>query len=306
MTRRDKAELVIVGAGIFGLWTAWAALRRGLDVTVLEAAEVVGAGASGGVVGALAPHMPERWTPKKQFQLEALLVLPDELRAVEAAAGLPTGFRRAGRIVPLVSEAARVRAKARLADAAARWPVDLPMRLGGADDWPGWLAPEAAPFGIVEDAITAQLDPAATCRALAAALEAGGVRVRYGCAVRAVGPGRVEWDGGGMDAEAVMLAAGVAGFDLIAPLVGEVPGRAEKGQALLLDLDGGVRPLIYSNGLYVISHDTGGVAVGATSERVFEGDGPDAMLDDVLARARAFCPMLAGATVRRRWAGLRP
>ena len=68
MTSRH-ADVIVIGAGVFGLHAALAILRKGRSVQVLEQAGAVGAGASGGIVGALAPHMPERWTPKKQFQL---------------------------------------------------------------------------------------------------------------------------------------------------------------------------------------------------------------------------------------------
>lgn len=52
-------DVLVVGAGIFGLSCAWACIERGLSVVVAERA-APGAGASGGPVGALAPHLPER------------------------------------------------------------------------------------------------------------------------------------------------------------------------------------------------------------------------------------------------------
>ena len=107
-------------------------------------------------------------------------------------------------------------------------------------------------------------------------------------------------------AAAVVVAAGVAGFDLIAPFVGEVAGRAEKGQAALIDIDLGTLPIVHADGIYLIAHRHGRVAVGSTSERRFEDEGTDALLDDVLARAHAICPRLAMGRVVRRWAGLRP
>ena len=50
------AQIAVMGAGIFGLASAWAMARRGARVRVIEASRI-GAGASGGVVGALAPHV---------------------------------------------------------------------------------------------------------------------------------------------------------------------------------------------------------------------------------------------------------
>ena len=61
------SEATIRGAGIYGLTLAWELLSRGWRVTVIDPAGP-GAGASGNLVGALAPHVPENWTPLKAMQ----------------------------------------------------------------------------------------------------------------------------------------------------------------------------------------------------------------------------------------------
>jgi hypothetical protein len=58
------AGIVVMGAGMLGLSAAFTLARRGARVTVIERAHP-GAGASGGLVGALAPHVPEGWNAKK-------------------------------------------------------------------------------------------------------------------------------------------------------------------------------------------------------------------------------------------------
>ncbi len=68
------ADLVIVGGGIMGLWAALKAERRGIDTILIEAART-GSGASGGLLGALMAHMPDRWNEKKQLQFDGLLSL---------------------------------------------------------------------------------------------------------------------------------------------------------------------------------------------------------------------------------------
>ena len=302
----DKADILIVGAGVFGLWTARAALARGLSVRVLEAGPQPGAGASGGVVGALAPHMPDRWGEKKQFQFEALTELEPAIARLEAETELSTGYGRVGRLVPIVDEAARARAAERLGLARVHWVGRAEMSILPGDAFPRWVVPEAAPFGIVHDTLSGRLDPAATCRALAEGVRRAGGRIETGCTVTAVHAGGVDTTDGPRAGGAVVVAAGVAGFDLIAPFVGEVAGRAEKGQAALIDIDLGTLPIVHADGIYLIAHRHGRVAVGSTSERRFEDEGTDALLDDVLARAHAICPRLAMGRVVRRWAGLRP
>ena len=67
------ADVTIFGAGIFGLSVAWACVTRGAKVQVIDPGGVA-AGASGGIVGALAPHTPENWNDKKAFQFDGLIM----------------------------------------------------------------------------------------------------------------------------------------------------------------------------------------------------------------------------------------
>ncbi|WP_118135783.1 FAD-binding oxidoreductase [Oceanicella sp. SM1341] len=298
-------DVVILGAGVFGLWTAFAALGRGRDVLLVDRAGP-GAGASGGVIGALAPHVPERWNAKKQFQLEALLGLGAALGEAEAAGGGSAGYGRIGRWQPLATPEARARAGARAGAAAERWGGAAGMEILPPDAAAGWLDPAAAPEGIVADTLTARLDPAATCAVLARAVAARGGRLRRAEAV-SLGPEGVRLTEGRLRARQVVVAAGAESFALMAPLLGALAGAAEKGQALLLDAPAPALPLLYGDGTYVLPHATGGIAVGATSERAFTDPlGTDAQLDAVLERACRLCPAIRGAPVLRRWAGLRP
>ena len=62
-------DVTVRGAGAFGLACAWELTRRGQRVCVIDPGGP-GAGASGGIVGALAPHVPENWNPKKASNLK--------------------------------------------------------------------------------------------------------------------------------------------------------------------------------------------------------------------------------------------
>ena len=100
MACSDRPDLIVRGAGVFGLACAWACARRGARVHVVDP-QGVGAGASGGVVGALAPHAPGGWNPKKAFQLDSLLMAADWWAAVAAAGGGAPGYARHGRLQPV-------------------------------------------------------------------------------------------------------------------------------------------------------------------------------------------------------------
>lgn len=164
------SEITVAGAGIFGLACAWAMLRRGQPVRVVEIARI-GAGASGGHVGALAPHAPENWNAKKQVQLQALIAASDWWAEVADAGGVDPGYARTGRIQP-VPQGAEARMTERIAAARAHWPDWAAMALTDSPD--AALVPTSDSGLWLEDRLTARISPRRACAALAAAIRARG------------------------------------------------------------------------------------------------------------------------------------
>jgi glycine/D-amino acid oxidase-like deaminating enzyme len=282
-----SVDVTVRGAGIFGLSIAWACAARGARVRVIDP-DGVGAGSSGGLVGALSPHVPEAWNGKKAFQLESLLLAGCWWAGVEAASGLRSGYGRLGRLQPLEDAAAVDLARARGLQAAALWRGQAAWRVvpvTGAAWEPlspsGWL---------VEDTLSARLQPKMALAALVAA-----IRGRGGEVVTA-----------GAETGAVVHATGVAGLDALSAALGRRVGAGVKGQALALRHEAADLPQLFAGGLHIVPHVDGTVAVGSTSETAWTAEGPDAQLDGLLARAVAAVPALAGAPVVARWAGVRP
>lgn len=309
-------EVLIVGGGVMGLWAAVMAARAGFATRLLER-RLIGSGASGGLLGALMPHMPDRWNDKKQFQFDALVSLEGEIAALETATGLSAGYRRCGRVMPLGKPHLREIALGREQDAAQNWHTPArPFHWQVRDaDAVGWPAADAAPFGVVNDTLAARLAPRSLLAILRAALDQfPHVRCEEGAEVVSLDPalGRLALaDGRDLAFERLILAAGVESFSFIDGLTQPrlaPSGGAVKGQAALLraDIDPAL-PIIFADGLYVVPHESGHVAVGSTSENRFEEPfSTDGQLDALLARATALAPALRGAPVVERWAGLRP
>ncbi|RMC34824.1 NAD(P)/FAD-dependent oxidoreductase [Paracoccus alkanivorans] len=284
--------MTVVGGGILGLSCAWELVRRGARLRVIEA-EHIGAGSSGGHVGALAPHAPENWNGKKAFQLESLLMAADFWAGVEAVSGLPTGYGRVGRVQPVADAAEAERLQPRIAASARQWPAHMAMRLTDRPAAP--LSPQS-PLGLwLEDGLTARINPRAALTALAAAIRGRGGEIVEG---RALHPHEVSGP--------VLWATGTPGLEALSQDLGHPVGKGVKGQSALLRFDAGVAAQLFAGGLHIVPHEDGTVAIGSTSENDFTDNRTDAQLDDIIARARGICPALAEAPVIDRWSGSRP
>lgn len=284
-----RVDLTVMGGGIFGLSCAWEATRRGARVRVIETAQI-GAGSSGGLVGALAPHVPENWNDKKQFQLESLLMAESWWSDVTAAGGINPGYLRSGRLQPIPDDRALNNARARIAESQTLWQ--------GRADWRVIPATGAAwephsPTGwLIHDTLTARLSPRRACAALAAAIRAQGGEVIEGHAA-AEGP--------------ILWATGYAGLVDLSQTLNQPIGAGVKGQALLLQHDARDLPQLFADALHIVPHADGTTAIGSTSENTWaDPTSTDAQLDALLDKVRAALPILADAPVIDRWVGIRP
>src|SRR6476620_5733603 len=98
--RRTGYDVIVVGAGVIGLASAWRAAQRGMSVLVTERDEP-GAGASGVAAGMLAP------VTEADFGEQSLLTLNLRGRELwdgfaaelEELTGLPSGYADSGALV---------------------------------------------------------------------------------------------------------------------------------------------------------------------------------------------------------------
>ncbi len=283
------ADVTIRGAGIFGLSIAWACVKQGAKLQIIDP-NGPGAGSSGGLVGALAPHVPENWNPKKAFQLESLLMAEQFWAEVEAAGGLSAGYGRTGRLQPLKDARALELARAREASAKELWGDHATWQVIPAETFGTWAPPSATGF-VVHDTLSARMFPRQAAAALVAALAARGVSVQPE----------------GSHSGKILHATGYQGLVELSTRLGKPVGNGVKGQSLLLEFDMRDKPQLFADSLHIIPHANGTTAIGSTSEREFDDpSSTDAQLDEIHARACAAVPALEGAKVLELWAGVRP
>ena len=281
-------DVTVRGAGIFGLSIAWACVQRGAQVQVVDP-NGAAAGSSGGIVGALAPHVPENWNAKKAFQLDSLLMAAPFWAAVEAAGGGASGYARTGRLQPIADDHALALAKAREVTAKDLWQDNAQWQVIARADT--GFAPHSTTGMVIHDTLSALIHPRAACAALVKALATKGVAVTS----EAKDQGQVIW------------ATGAQGLQEMTAKHHRLVGAGVKGQAAVLGHAAPGAPQLFASGVHIIPHLDGTTAVGSTSEREF-GDphSTDTQLDKVIEAARTAVPALRDAPILERWAGLRP
>ncbi|MCI2399750.1 FAD-dependent oxidoreductase [Aliiroseovarius subalbicans] len=282
-------DITVRGAGIFGLSIAWACLQRGAKVRVVDPGGP-GAGSSGGLVGALAPHVPENWNDKKAIQFDSLIRAESFWAEVETVSGLDPGYARSGRLQPIADDHGLELARQRGENAVTLWQGKAAWQIISASDFPDW-APLTPTGYLIHDTLTARMAPRRAAASLAAAITASGGEI----VTDAPDQGQVIW------------ATGAQGLVALSEEFGKLVGVGVKGQSALLHYDARDLPQLFAGGVHVIPHGDGTVAIGSTSEREFDDPHScDAQLDEVLDKARTAVPALRDAPVIERWAGVRP
>ena len=282
-------DVTIYGAGAFGLAVGYACASRGAKVRVIDP-NGVAAGSSGGLVGALAPHVPENWNTKKAFQFESLIMAEAFWAEVDRISGESCGYLRSGRVQPLADERAVALAKARAKTAADLWQGKAEWSVQPLEQFGAW-APKSDTGLVVFDTLTARIHPRRATKALAAAIIALGGEV--------VAEGKPEGQ--------IVYATGWRGMVELSEQIGKSVGGGVKGQAALLRYDAANLPQLFADSLHIVPHADGTVAIGSTSERDFDApDAVDHQIDEVITRAIEAFPVLSDAPVIERWAGVRP
>lgn len=294
-------DVVVIGAGVNGLATAWTLAARGLDVCVLDrgpaARESTWAGA--GILSLLLPwHYPE---PIDALAERGRRLWPEWIARLEALTGLKAEYLVSGMLVADASETTAARA----------WGGRHGRRV---EPPPPGLA-QACP--LLEAGLwlpeVAQVRNPRLARLLESAVRAIGVRVLSHTAVTRldVANGRltgVQTAGGRVVCGRAVICAGAWSRGLLGALALGVDIRPVRGQILLLAGEPGLLPtIVWRGGRYLVPRADGRVLVGSTVEAAgFDKSTTAEAGEDLLAYALETCPKLRQANVERQWAGLRP
>lgn len=319
-------DCLIIGAGVFGLWAARHAIKRGESVLVVDKSHV-GNGASGGVLGSLMPHEPVRWNKKKQMQFEALDCLSDFIAELEGDTGLDCGYRRCGRILPLRHEKMDFHVKERMEGMKTLWQgryslakydrIDQDIIHDGKSVGlpKGWVNAEFAKYGATYDNFSARVNPRSYLKALAAFVR-DNAQIIEGVEVTSIDANNSKAnlvDGSSISAGRIIIANGYRAYDLLSHIDARyksqvIIGQGVKGQAVLVDYKhNDTLPTVYDDGVYIVPHSGNTVAIGSTSHKVWTGEKEFDDKDmNFYERGIAAVPALKDAPIIDKWAGVRP
>lgn len=291
MPQSTTSDAIVIGGGVIGLSVAYQLALDGLSVTLLERGEP-GREASWAGAGILPPAS---WYVDDPA-LDALCLSAGPKHAewsqrLLESTGLDDEYWQCG------AEYRRTEENAAYVDAALqRWE-----RLG-----------IMAQGGVVP--AEAQVRNPRRLRALAAACEAIGVRIRAGAEVVRFESGvaeridAVHTTDGCYGAGAYVLAAGCWTPALAGCAASTAPGRPVLGQMLLLRPERWrLERIVHLYPYYAVPRRDGRVLIGATLEETgFAKQTTAEAREALFAAARSIDPRFAEATVEAHWSGLRP
>lgn len=213
-------EVVIVGAGIVGLSTAFQLVQRGVrDVTIVERRHV-GAGASGKSGAIIRTHYSNE--PETRLALEGL----EFFRAFEDRVGVACQFVETGQLV--FADPGDIAALE--ANLAIQRSLGIPARIVSADDLRDIDGSVSVEDGAVVgyDPTAGVVDGMAACNAFATVLERLGIEIRLDTTVTAIrhaggGVTGVATTAGDIDADHVVIAPGGWAHALVRPLGIDLP-----------------------------------------------------------------------------------
>lgn len=302
-----RMKVVIIGAGAAGLGLGWRLRQAGVEVTVLDRAQPA-RGATWAAAGMLsvAGELGRAQTPEAEFAYRSSLLWPAFAAELEAASGVPVGYRRNGALIVArtQSEAAELEAGEGIERlSAAETRVREPMLTGNV----------AAALWAPDEA---QADNRALGQALAQAfVKSGGTLaineavIRFEVAGDRVAAVRTPFRM--LEADLFVIAAGAWSSQLEGLPVDVVPRIVPvKGQMISVAPPPGTAlpvQVIWGNDIYLVPRGDR-LLIGATVEpdAGFDTRVTDIATEWLSSRAISLVPRLAVWDVVERWAGLRP
>ena len=300
-------RVIVVGAGIIGLSTAWYLRRLGAEVTIID--PVPALGASHAAAGMIAPAAEVVWgqTPLYPLMQASAQMYPEFAAEVASAAAVDLGFTDAGTLV-CAGDSADLQALRELREAQSRSGFATELITGSAARR---VEPSLSPAvaGAVHIPGDRSIDPRRVSAALMSALTADSVShlirqravelLRDGDATVGVALS----DGRRLEADQVILCAGSTNNTIHgAP---QLPLREVWGDVLRLRAPAEVTPLlsrtirglVNGRSVYLVPRPDGEIVLGASAREDGRSGAPAGAIHRLLADGQRLVPGVLDAEI---------
>ena len=316
----ERADVVVIGAGVVGCSVAYYLAREGASVTLLER-EAIGSGASAHATGSLS-LLGAEFSPGASFEMAraSYAEFPQLVPELESATGMDLLYQRRPSLRLALDDE-----EADLIKSLMVWQQPhVTMRWIDAGEVRS-IEPRLSPdiIGAVYEDESAQLDSYRLNLALARGAELKGASILYrevtGLVTSGTTVSGVRTASGDIPCGAVVVAAGTWSRAFTPWLGFPVPVRPMKGERLLLNYPGQPLPVLISSPKrgHMISRTDGFTSVGSTGGRdydqkeLFWGEEFDRQPTEtarleLLRRAMDVLPDLERAELVQQLAGSRP
>ncbi|MGO3021774.1 MAG: glycine oxidase ThiO [Brevibacterium sp.] len=300
-------RVIVVGAGIIGLSTAWYLRRLGAEVTIIDPAPAQGA--SHAAAGMIAPAAEVVWgqTPLYPLMRTSAQMFPEFAAEVASAAGTDLGFTDAGTLV-CAGDRADLQALRELREAQSRSGFATELITGSAARH---IEPSLSPAvaGAVNIPGDHSIDPRRVSAGLLSALAAGSesllIRQRVaellgdGAATTGVTLG----DGRRLEADQVVVCAGSATTEIagapplpIREVWGDVLRLRAPAEATPL-LNRTIRGLVNGRPVYLVPRPDGEIVLGASSREDGLSGTPAGAIHRLLSDGQRLVPGILDAEI---------
>jgi len=290
-----KPDILVIGAGIAGLASAWALSQRGARVTIVERGPI-GRESSWAGAGILSLLLPWNYRPElAELAEQSVALYPDWLATIRQVSSIDPEYRRNGMLV---------RGEVDI-QAAGNWLKHHPSAEPPAPVaafGPGLWLPEVA-----------QTRNPRLIQALTEAVRRTGVTIdehagevhleRQGDRISAAVSGARRWT-----AERYVVATGAWSTAMLGPLAAGLNVRPIRGQILLYKAEPERLPcLLFDQGKYLVPRADGHILAGSTLEDAgFDKSTTEEAFASLQDLVRRHLPDVADQTPVMHWAGLRP
>lgn len=308
--------MLIIGGGVIGLSIADRLAREGLSVVVLER-NLCGQESSWAGVGVISPCSWHRRDDLARLHMDSIFRYHEFAADLHERGGLDPEFVRCGSL-KLIRDDNRMKMAVNEVKAVGgrKTPEGRPIVTTLTPVQTVALEPSLAVeiMGAQHCRMTAQVRNPRLLAALVECCRRGGVEIREGVGVksllkdgeRVIGVGT---ELGEVRGGTTILCAGAWSAELDPLLARAVPVYPVRGQIMLLHMDAPpFQRIIEEDKFHMVVRADGHILIGTTEEHDsgFSKRTTAKAISALSQKAIEFVPALAGATLMRTWAGLRP